>query len=240
MDNLPDLYDCSWTLYRCSLKSPATLHRDRLTQQLQDSLQRIPADDEDDLFDRSGDLQGCVVEPISVGSSLSGFLVSTVYDKATHKFILLGSLGTTESVILVKAPAVITRKFFTAFCDTLDIPTPSSLKLSSSLLEAQLQIFLQVLRSTDVSSTLFTDIVRDLKVSVVFETPMSPSLRSVDIDVPSDTVRNMATRSSNGQLLSVLAEHLRMQTGLKLTPAASSNSMTSKLMMIPVSLRSTR
>lgn len=238
--DLTHFYDCSWTIYTCSWNPPTTFRRDDLTRQIQTDLRRRSSDD-DDLPERSGELQECTAESISIrlgrDSVSSGLLISVVYDKALHKFVIYGSEGVAVSLLLVKAPAAVTKKVFTVLSDALDMSFPLLLRLPSSLLQSQLEFYLKKLDGADSGHTtsLVTDVLHDLKVSIAFEAPIAPSLRSLEIDVPPTTIRIMKNESPQGQFMKLLAEHVRSQTGLNLPAATSAHYTTSSVHCILIS-----
>ena len=236
------------------LGSSGRTARQNLARQLKNKFQRPPDDAEDeDAQKKSGVLQECSCELIGMSDDArgiaTGLLISMTCEKAIHKFVLYGSGPSNSdggqrstsnilSLFMAKAPAHLVKRMVLFMVDTFDVSI-QPLKLASPLLQSQLQNYIEGLTghssgpSASAPSSLIESVVQDLKVSVTFSTPIAPSLRSVDIALPSASALTMIQSATSGKasLLDLLAQHLNHQTGLQL-PMASGTTSTGKSMKL--------
>ena len=235
MDHLVPLYDISWVLYKYSLRSPPrwaspAVQLDALIEQIQNGFRKPLHDGSayEDYASDNGGIQDCTVEKIRVTTTCSGLFITITYEKTTHKFFLYGSTQINTSLLFANAPTSIMQRIFEIFADALDAPLANPFtrfQLPSSLIQEQMEAYLKTLRNAEPSNTLslVEHVLRDISVAVTFEAPIAPTLRSLNLDLPPDTVRAMTQAStSNSNFLIILAEHLKLKTGLTLTPAMSS------------------
>ena len=219
-------YDTSWTLYRCIWTPPPALHREELARRLAKQLRKSTTGDVDDdeiLREKSGSLVGCEVEAVRVGES-DGVSVSVRYERVECRFVVYGreqdEEGRGRSLLMVKAPAVVAKKVLSFLAVALELRLPEPLRLGHGLLTAQLEAFVGLCSAAGLegehSTQLLAEVVRDVKITISFDAPVSMELRSMDVDVPSQTVRQLlaTARDEDTDFLAALADHLRRHTGL--------------------------
>lgn len=166
----------------------------------------------------------------------SGIVITLTYDSETYTAILYGPANSQASssavsneqtstlpLLLTKTPIPLTKRLFTFLFDTFDIRI-SPLKLPSLLLHSTLESYIEMLRRHTLSitparrSAFLKSVVQDVKISLSFNAPVKPHLRTVDTDIPADTVCNLieVSVSSNTSFMQVLAAHLEHHTGMQL------------------------
>lgn len=174
----------------------------------------------------------------------SGIVITLTYDTAIYRVILCGPLPPQPSnsaalnqressvlpLLLTKTPILLTKRLLNFLLDTFDIRI-SPLKLPQTLLHSTLESYITILyrRTTSMSPArrgeFLKTALKDVKISVAFSAPITPHLRSIDADIPADTVCNLieASTSSRTSFMKVLAVHLEHHTGLRLPlPAEAS------------------
>ncbi len=236
MPHLLPLYDTNWTLYKCSLRSPPqwaspNLELDILIEKLQTDLRKpalhVPGDEDD--VDDSGSLQECTVETIRVTTTCAGLYITAAYERASHRFFLYGSTQVNTSLMFANAPTSVMQRMFEILSEALDAPLAMPFKrflLPSSLIQEQMEAYLKALGAAEPSNTLslVEAVLRQISVGVTFEAPIAPTLRSLNLELLPETVRAMTLACRvDANFLTILAEHLKSQTGLTLTPAVSSS-----------------
>lgn len=193
-----------------------------------------------------------------------GLLVSLVYDKATYKFAIISaqqhgtpnkrtktSVSTSSrtvnkennaAIVLAKASPTVFKAFQAYLTETFAIQDMHALKLPPAILTSTLAKYISsiytVLSQTTSERQLPLDmkaILGMIKLSISFSAPIAPSLKMLDVEVPSESVlvafRNMETekdgQDSRGRdrqyedgtvksILGVLSKWVYERTGLKL------------------------
>lgn len=171
-----------------------------------------------------------------------GIAVTLLYDKISYKFLLYGdaapSSRTTSkgkqrqpeqsiSLLLVKASSSVTARFF-SFLDThFQAPPVIPLKLPAAHLPTALNAYINALvasHQTISADHALLDFLRDtigiLKLTIsITNAEVAKSLRSIDIDIPPETLYQFVTDTESeaqSGFLSSLYKHLRARTGLLL------------------------
>lgn len=172
-----------------------------------------------------------------VGEELgSGIVITLAYDVASYTVILLGpapaqpSSSTASDVniptlplLLTKTPIPLTKRLFTFLLDSFDIRI-SPLKLPQPHLSSTLEAYIRILYKNTTSMSLarrsgfLTSVLKDIKITLSFGTPVTPHLRTIDVDIPADTVCNLieTSMSSKTSFMQVLAAHLEHHTAIQL------------------------
>jgi Kinetochore complex Sim4 subunit Fta1 len=167
----------------------------------------------------------------------SGIVISLTYGTATYKVILYGPTPSSQlsssayaiqqtstlPLLLSKTPIPLTKRLFTFLFDTFDIRI-IPLKLPQALLHSTLESYIEILYSHTTSmsrahrSAFLNTALKDVKISLSFAGPITPHLRTLDADIPADTVSNIieASVSSKTSFMQVLATHLEHHTGMQL------------------------
>jgi hypothetical protein len=216
---LSQLYDSPWNVYKCFGTLP-TIQRDSLVARLKqfedDAVRPIP-----------GELLECTADPISIQAgtnTLSGVALRCLFD---HKhlgteFRLIHLNNPAKEVSLLLLRSRIPRQMFVdLFNEMLGLPPFEELKLPSSLLSSQLESYLETLAvygPTHDPDSYIHSIVGKLDIKVTFEAPVSPNLRSLDINVPATEVWSWLSSSPHqqGTFLTRLTGYLQTNTGLRL------------------------
>jgi Kinetochore complex Sim4 subunit Fta1 len=166
----------------------------------------------------------------------SGIVINLTYDTATYRVILYGPTPSQSSnpaasnqqastlpLLLTKTPIPLTKRLFTFLLDTFDIRiTP--VKLPQSVLHSTLESYIEILYRYTTSMSLarrsafLASALKDIKITLSFNGPITPHLRTIDTDIPADTVCNLveASVSSKTSFMQVLAVHLEHHTGIQL------------------------
>jgi Kinetochore complex Sim4 subunit Fta1 len=173
----------------------------------------------------------------------SGIVITLTYDAAAYTVILYGSANAQAStstvsnqhastlpLLLTKTPIPLTKRLLTFLLDTFDIRI-SPPKLPRSLLPNTLEDYITILcrYTTSMSvarrSGFLTSVLKDIKITLSFSAPITPHLRTIDVDIPAETVCNLieASLSSNTAFMQVLAVHLEHHTGMQLPLANRGN-----------------
>ena len=222
-----ELYDSPWSSFAITETSTSfnTIHSstpaslDRHATSLRKFLEPrngTPYETEEQ-NEKIGTLRECKWRPLKRETCLS-ILIRLTYERATYRFIILKSQhNNTPSLLLAKAPVALVHKVQTFLVTRLNVSTMPS-KLSSATIQHILQTYLTQIRSPESVIDLTKTILGTLKITLSFSTPVSPHLRSMDIDIPASTVDQLATLSADNQssFLSELAKHVLNRTGLKL------------------------
>ncbi len=206
-----------------------------------------------DLLEASDREEGAILldnEGLRIAEELgSGILISLNYDTVTYKVILYGPtqsqppISTASSrsttmlpLLLTKTPVALSKRLFTFLLDTFDVRI-SPLKLPQSLLHSTLESYIEMLYRNTVSmsiarrSAFLKGALKDIKISLSFSAPISPHLRTIDADIPADTVCNLieASMSSKTAFMQVLSVHLEHHTGMHLPLAANEDRQTKEV-----------
>jgi hypothetical protein len=226
---LTPFYDCSWTLYHCFWKKSAVRDgllaessrgRERLARRLEEALRnmREESDEDEEPDQRSSQLEKFSVELLStrnINGVSAGISVTANYERGSeHRFIFIDGLGARVNrlpLLLIKAPAGVAKKVSAVLSTDVAV---GPLKLPSSALETTLDSYLTDLHGQ--SSDLCKSVVRDVKVTFSVQAPVSPELRSIDIDLPAESVCAILDSHRSSSFLEQLAVHLQRHTGLKI------------------------
>jgi len=215
-------YDTSWTLL--AVTDTTATYRDLLSAnerslsrragQLHEHLNNNrPTYIDDDENAKTGGLRECTwtTIPPSARSEAHGCLITLTYDRTTCKFVLY-----TDSIILAKAPAALTKRIISFLSEAFSL-TITPLKLPTSTLQRTLQDYLINLHASLPPNHL-QSAIGTLKLTLSFSGPISPHLRTLDIDVPYDTMQHLLSSASTTQMsfLAELAKHIQSRTGLKI------------------------
>lgn len=205
-----------------------------------------------DLLEAADREQGAVLldargRPVAEEEVGSGIMVTLTYDAATYSVILCGPAASSQAsssalsdelhqspsnllpLLLTKTPMPLTKRIFTFLLDTFDILI-SPLKLPASLLDRTLESYIDTLckhashLSTARRDGFLNIVLRDIKITFSFGAPVAPSLRTLDADIPANTVCNLIQESlsTKTSFMRVLAIHLLQHTGLRLPMLANS------------------
>lgn len=209
--------------------------------------------------DPAGDDSTITLEP--------GLLVSLVYDKTTYKFAIFspkqsgssgkrrrvsastGSSRTVNSednvaIILAKASPAVFKAFQAYLMETFAIQDIHTLKLPATFLQSTLANYISsiytVLSQITSEHQLPLDmkaILGTIKLSISFSAPIAPSLKMLDVEVPSESVltafnnmdkgkddhnsgsrerRQQSLQHTTQNVLGVLNKWIHERTGLKL------------------------
>lgn len=180
----------------------------------------------------------------------SGIVITLTYDTVVYRVILYGpspshsqASGSASAVsryqhqtptlplLLTRTPIPLTKRLLTFLLDTFDIRI-SALKLPQSLLYSTLESYIQILyrNSTTMSSArrsgFLKSVLNDIKISLSFSAPITPHLRTLDFDIPPETVCNLIEESvaSKSSFMQALAVHLEHHTGMQLPAPADKDS----------------
>jgi hypothetical protein len=166
----------------------------------------------------------------------SGIVINLTYDTATYRVILYGPTPSQSSspavsnqqtstlpLLLTKTPIPLTKRLFTFLLDTFDICI-RPVKLPQSVLHSTLESYIEILYRYTTSMSLarrsafLASALKDIKITFSFNGPVTPHLRTIDTDIPADTVCNLveASVSSKTSFMQVLAVHLEHHTGIQL------------------------
>jgi Kinetochore complex Sim4 subunit Fta1 len=166
----------------------------------------------------------------------SGIVINLTYDMATYKVVLYGpapsppsSSATSQQptsslpLLLTKTPIPLTKRIVTFLLDTFDIRI-SPLKLPQSLLHRTLESYIENLyrHTTAMSlaprSAFLKNALKDIKMTLSFSTPITPHLRTLELDIPAETVCNLIEASISGKtsFMQEMAVHLEHHTGMHL------------------------
>ena len=166
----------------------------------------------------------------------SGIVINLTYDMATYRVILYGPEPSQPSssaasqqpqsilpLLLTKTPIPLTKRIVTFLLDTFDIRI-SPLKLPQLLLHQTLESYLDILyRYTSPLSlarriAFLKNALKDVKMTLSFSTPITPHLRTLELDIPAETVCNLIEASISGKTSFMLemAVHLEHHTGMHL------------------------
>ena len=182
-----------------------------------------------------------------------GVLITVEYDRSSYKAVLLRQLNnnnpqqrtnasSTLPLLLLRMPSTLTRCFLKFLETGLSATSVQPLKLHTPLLCSILESYIHTLStlpsgqnlpsySRDASlQDLPSQMIRDVRITLSFSGVVAPHLRTLDLDVPFDTVWKLVrpgVETSNGSttetgFLNRLANHLNRTTGLNL-PWRSSN-----------------
>lgn len=215
------LYNSSFTLYALPLPTPVRLlnllsaspstlatHATNLQTHLTSHRPAYEAEEEREKF---GSLRTCTITPLTT----SGLEFSIIYDRTTYKFIVYTSSDTKTSpasaslpLVLAKANASLTKRFFSFLATTYHLSDPTSLKLSSHLLLFTTQTYISALHHSLEPLTenhsilsLLRDIIGSLKITISVNDASSkaqlikPHLRTIDLDVTSETLYQLLQNS---------------------------------------------
>jgi Kinetochore complex Sim4 subunit Fta1 len=248
-----NLYDTSWTLYFVSnanssyrdllVADQPTL--DRRAKQFQNFLTvNKSTSDSDSENDRTGGLRECTWKtlrdvsnsrPIEY-SAQDSILVSLIYDTATYKFFVRGNAESSPlTLLLAKGPAA-TVKCFTNFLADAFHANVDPLKLPTSLLQSSLESYLKTLYTPPAtsssphdanpfpSSQLLKTSIGNLKVTVTFSAPIAPHLKTLDLDIPPETISKFLDTNEDDSnmrlppksMLALMAQYMHTTTGLKI------------------------
>jgi hypothetical protein len=218
---LSQLYDSPWNVYKCFGTLP-TIQRDSLVARLNQSF------DEDDAARLiAGELLECTVDLISIQTStstLSGVALRCLFDHkhlgTEFRLIHLNDPAKEVSLLLVRS-GVPRQMLVNLFNEMLGLPSFEELKLPSSLLSSQLESHLETLvvyGPTHDPDSYIHSIVGKLDIKVTFDAPVSPNLRSLDINVLATEVWSwlLSSPPQQGTFLTRLTERLQSNTGLRL------------------------
>ena len=170
--------------------------------------------------------------PDEVGS---GIVIELTYDMAIYRVILYGPVPSQQSAVvssqetsklpllLTKTPLLLTKRLVTFLLDAFDISI-SPLKLSQSLLHSTLESYIKILYQNIPSMSLacrrafLKSALKDIKITLSFSAPITPHLRTIEADIPAETVCNLIEESVLGgtSMMRVLAVHLEHHTGMQL------------------------
>ena len=171
-----------------------------------------------------GEVSECTVDSIATGT-LKGVAVHCLFKSGTL-FRLIQYNNAAQKVSLFLLSTSGPRR---SILDLLDkvwgLPPFEELKLPSSLLSSQLELYLEGLvphaPAGDVQSFIH-DVVGKVDITVTSQAPLAPNLRSLDIGVPASDVWNWASASpQHGTFLARLTECLQSNTGMRLNLGAS-------------------
>ncbi|KAF7509390.1 hypothetical protein GJ744_008113 [Endocarpon pusillum] len=206
-----------------------------------------------DLLEASDREEGAILldnEGVRIAEeSGSGILINLTYDTATYKMILYGPTpsqppDSTASnqptamlpLLLTKTPVPLSKRLFTFLLDTFDIRI-SPLKLPQTLLQSTSESYIEMLYRSTMSvsiarrSVFLKGSLKDIKITISFSAPISPYLRTIDADIPADTVCNLieASMSSKISFMQALAVHLEHHTGMHLPLPANKDRQTEEV-----------
>ncbi len=166
----------------------------------------------------------------------SGIVINLTFDTATYRVILYGPAPSQPSssaassqqtatlpLLLTKTPIPLTKRLFTFLLDTFEIRI-SPVKLHQSLLHSTFESYIEIICRHTTSMSLerrrafLTSALKDIKISLSFSAPITTHLRTIDADLPPETVCNLieASVSSKTSFMQVLAVHLEHHTGMQL------------------------
>jgi Kinetochore complex Sim4 subunit Fta1 len=166
----------------------------------------------------------------------SGIVINLTYDMAAYRVILYGPAPSQPSslaalqqpqpilpLLLTKTPIPLTKQIVTFLLDTFDIRI-SPLKLPQSFLHHTLESYIDILyRYTSPLSlarkiAFLKNALKDVKMTLSFSTPITPHLRTLELDIPAETVYNLIEASISGQtsFMQEMAVHLEHHTGMHL------------------------
>ena len=243
-------YRITWTTKSSTCQKLLTrpTSRSLKAQQLQEHL-RSTGDEPEEIDESAGgesNIKSCTwnaIEKLEDGAEFAevsmpegrscGLYINMVYEKAVYKAAIVGesTAYADESspirlpLLLVKAPAALTRKLLIFLADNLHAKV-QPMKLPSSLLQSCLHNYLSTFASASAQSPVedrrkvVRNVIKDLKISLAFSVPTAPELKAIDVDIPLDTARQLFQASDNGKapFMPLVAAHLRQHTGIILPP----------------------
>jgi hypothetical protein len=224
---LVHFYDVLWNVYRF-LGTP-TIQRDNLAQCIQLTLLKQAFDEEEDTSRRK-ELSECTVDPISLQlgtSTFSGVAVCAEFKTGQpFRFIHYSSQAKEVSLLLVKGNlGGLGQSLTESFFEMIGISSYQTLKLPTSLLSSQLELYLEGLvpyAPTRDLEPFIHNAVGKLNVTVAAEAPVAPNLKSLDIGVPATDVWTWLSSSpQQGKFLARLTQCLQSMTGMKLDLGSS-------------------
>jgi Kinetochore complex Sim4 subunit Fta1 len=219
--DLSQLYDSPWNVYKCFGILP-TIQRDSLVARLKQFF-----DEDDAVRTIPGELLECTVDLISIQAgtnALSGVALRCLFDHkhlgTEFRLIHLNNPAKEVSLLLLRS-GVPRQMLVDLFNEMLGLPPFEELKLPSSLLSSQLESYLETLVAygpTHDPDSYIHSIVGNIDLKVTFEAPVSPNLRSLDINVPATEVWDWLSSSPHqqGTFLTRLTGHLQTNIGLRL------------------------
>jgi Kinetochore complex Sim4 subunit Fta1 len=166
----------------------------------------------------------------------SGILINLTYDMATYRVVLYGPAPSQPSssaasqqpqsilpLLLTKTPIPLTKRIVTFLLDTFDVRI-SPLKLPQVLLHHTLESYIDIIyRYTSPLSlarriAFFKDALKDMKMTLSFSNPVTPHLRTLELDIPAETVCNLIEASISGKtsFMQKMAAHVEHHTGMHL------------------------
>lgn len=232
------VYDTSWTLYHISSESAkyaGLLSTDPdsilsaatgLWKYVEDAISH-----NEDETDKTGATVSCA--GMTYGAE-TGVRIELIYEKVRYKYLFLNpSLVSAIQhhsfpLLLAKSDPVHTRHVTEYMRQTFDVEL-SPLKLSGAFLEEALQRYLDTLLDDPSSDSIGGDgqfvqsILGNLKITVTFSAPVSPHLKTLDLDVPAESIASLLLRRHDGgdaskTLWDLLAGLVESRTGLRLQP----------------------
>lgn len=218
------LYDTSWTLHALTHSSPSftslcasdehTLKRP--AKQLKDFLttsteKRALYENEQSDAEKTGVLRDINFSPLEHPA----ILITVSHERALSKFIIYGADNRppySYSLLLTKAGAPLVHKV-TAFLFEIYSVSFVPLKLPSTLLYDTLQAYMSTITSTqqDAQKQLSRSTLSSLRITFAFSPPVSPKLKSIDIDIP---LASLLAQTPGRTILTSIATHLERATGI--------------------------
>ncbi|KKY27617.1 hypothetical protein UCRPC4_g00850 [Phaeomoniella chlamydospora] len=244
------LMDTSWSLYRVTqvkiqgkdLRNPSAFAQPArdLDSLLQKTAKGGAEYDEEDSDHAGGYLKSTwriIRTSANAGGKARGILISVNYDRSMYKAALLlnrqrGRSNPAEfPLLLLRMPPTLAKRFLGFFESDLSA-TFQPLKLASHTLSKILESYIDTLSYLPSASNLpsYTrestlqdlpsQLIRDVKVTLAFNAPISPHLRSLDIDIPFETVWKLVqpeVTNAHTQtiFLQRLGQHLDRTMGIK-------------------------
>jgi Kinetochore complex Sim4 subunit Fta1 len=217
------LYDTSWTLHAlthssstfnsfCAFNEQALK---RPAKQLKDFLSATPAEkrslyeNEQSDIEKTGTLREVIFRPLEHPA----ILITLTHEHALSKFILYGAYDRPPySLLLTKAAAPLVHKV-TAFLFETFSASFTPLKLPSTLLYDTLQSYMSIVTTTkqDTQNQLSKSTLSTLRMTFAFSPPVSPKLKSIDIDIP---LASLLAQTPGRTILTSIATHLERATGI--------------------------
>lgn len=171
-----------------------------------------------------------------------GVAISLLYDKIAYKFLLYGNTAgrpqTTDKrgragkasekslpLLLIKASSSITARFLAFLEQHFNAPAAITLKLSATHLPTAVNDYVtdlvrahQPIAADHALLDYLSDTLGALKLTIsVTDVEAAKSLRTIDLDVPPETLYQLVTDSSSASsFLEILHKHLHARTGLLL------------------------
>ena len=211
------LYSRPWMLYKCPGTLPM-IQRDHFVNAVESF------DDDEPAIPLFGEVSECTVDPIAT-STLKGVAVHCLFKSGTLFRLILYNEPAKKVSLLLLSTSGPRRSILDLLDKVLGLSPSEELKLPSSLLSSQLELYLEGLvthaPTGDVQSFIH-DIVGKVDITVTSQAPLAPNLRSLEIGVPASDVWNWLSSSPHhGTFLARLTKCLQTNTGMKLSLGAS-------------------